>query len=189
MRRALLAPFLATLAACSSGSTNVIHTSVDTSKPVSSLSASDLQTWCSDLDQSIVAAVTPAEIQADLCTTSGLQAGLQGVSGSSPAFDVGACQSAYADCLKQPAPSFNGGPDCATIAKDAPACDATVAAVDQCVSDEIAALDAAAADATMVCTEIGSGTTPSTPATPASCTSLPAGCQPLLGSSSSSSSG
>ncbi len=180
MRRAVLAPFVSALAACSSGG-----------------STSAIQYQRRHLEARVVAQrLRPPDVRATTSTSRSWRRSARPrsrlPSASRPASrpaSRGSAAPRRPSTSSSPAPSLDAGADCATIAQKAPACDATVAAVDQCASDQIAALDAVAAEATMLCAEIGSNATPTTPATlPVSCTSLPAGCQSLFGSSSSSSS-
>jgi hypothetical protein len=155
-----------------------VHTSVDTSKPVSSLSASDAAQLCSDLNASAASAVSPSAAEAGLCE---VNASLAGASAGSPTFDVAKCQSASSACIMMPPMSIRNAVDC-QIATKAAACSATVAAVDQCFSDELMQILAAASQGANVCVQgsLDGGSRAPAGLYPASCASLSAGCQAAI---------
>jgi hypothetical protein len=132
-------------------------TSVDQSKQLSSLSASEMQTLCSDFKNYLVKQ-TAKDFGARLC----IQAAFTATELGTPADPSQACHDSYASCMNNPANSQNSAgiqvnalcPDIPT----APSCSMTVSEYMACLDELIPAVVAAWALKNDLCDNLASCT-------------------------------
>jgi hypothetical protein len=161
--------------------------SVDSSKQLGSLTQQEATQYCNDANAYASSALSADDIKKATCNVSAAF----GTFGATSEEDAKAkCEDAYKQCVASSAPAETGGKECATASLDAvKGCTATVAELNQCEADQIAALKALAAKGDP-CPNIqfgaDAGPSSSSSTQPASCASLQEKCPNLFKSDSSS---
>lgn len=196
---ALSAPVFAI--ACSSGSSSggsAAVTSVDSSKQVSGLSDTEAKQVCEDAQAYVTSQFASIDTKRINC---GFSAQIMGAYDATNDADAQTkCRTLFDECMNKPAETGDAGTtdendganfDCTAFGSQTRDCGATVGEVSQCLSDQIAALNAVSSKD--FCAEAkarseNDTSTPSLAATPASCTAVQTKCPNLFSDTETSTS-
>lgn len=147
-----------------------VSTNLDSSRQLSTLSDSEAQAYCGDINVFLQSQLTAGEKQIGDCAAAAEGSAL-GASGNRQA----ACQISYNQCIQAPAPA--NILDCVAFAMQVKLCSASVSAYDQCIAAATSVTVQLAAEGPTVCGALPDGGTSSlVGALPAACLALPQGC-------------
>jgi len=185
MRKSQVLVFVAmAVSACRSpkapGGSVQVTTSLDPRRQLSTLSDSEAQAYCADINVYLQSQLAANQRQIGDCAATAESSSL-GASGDKQA----ACQASYDQCLQGPVPANTV--DCTQFTMNIKSCPATVGDYDKCLSAEAALVVQFAGEGRTICDRLAGGGSSSTVGSPpAECLALPAGC---FSSSSSGASG
>jgi hypothetical protein len=150
------------VAACSSSTSSSGGASLPTapaSQTFESMSASEAQTYCTQLDAYTSSRISPDETKRATCT---FAAAFSTIGATSDADAQAKCKAAYDECLATPAEPSSGDP-CANFAAKAASCKGsglTVGEYNACVDEQVGFIKALAG--ANACSEVKAGDSPST---------------------------